>query len=239
MDKIIVANWKANPNTTKQAVALAKALDKRGVVVAPPYPFLEQVGRVLKKATLGAQDVFWADSGPYTGEVSLKQLKSLKVKYVILGHSERRKYLGETDELINKKVKAALKMGFKVILCVGEWKRKSLSSAKSFVKNQLRRDLRGTNKLGSYPANKLIIAYEPVWAISTGRAGADKPEDAVEMAKFIKQLLVVSHKLSVKVLYGGSVNAKNAYSFLKHKEIEGALVGGASLKPKEFRKVIK
>lgn len=234
MDKIIVANWKANPNTAKQAIALAKAIDKSGVVIAPPYPFLESLSKTLRRATLGAQDVFWADRGAYTGEVSLNQLKNLKVKYIILGHSERRKFLNETDEFINKKVKAALKAGFKVILCVGEWRRQSFGQAKIFVRGQLKKDLADVR---SY--RNLVITYEPVWAISTSKSGKpDKPEDAAQMAKFIKQSLVISHKLSVRVLYGGSVNAKNAKSFLKYKEIDGVLVGGASLSPREFLKII-
>lgn len=230
MPKLIIANWKSNPDNSRQAIALAKAIDRKGVVIAPPYPFLEAVGKSIKKATLGAQDVFWADSGPYTGEVSLKQLKSLGVKYVILGHSERRIYLGETDDLINKKVKTALKSGFKVILCVGESKRKSLSSAKSFVKNQLRRNLIGVNRF-----KNLIITYEPVWSISGGdpRHRADNPKDAAEMVRFIKQMV------RVKVIYGGSVTGNNAKSFFKHKEIDGVLVGGASLNSQEFKKMLK
>ncbi len=237
--KIIIANWKSNPRNVKLAKALAKVTDLSSnrikLVIAPPDTFLEDVGNILKKASLGAQDVFWADSGAYTGEVSIKQLKSLKVKYVIIGHSERRKFLKETDKLINKKIKASLKAGFKVILCIGEWQRHSLAKAKIFVKSQIRKDLDGVKNY-----KNLIIAYEPVWAISTNKSGkSDRPEDAVEMAKFIKQSLVISHKLPVKVLYGGSVTYKNAKSFLRQKEIDGALVGGASLIPKDFKKIVQ
>ncbi len=228
MKKLIIANWKSNPDSLVQAKKLGRDIDKPGVVIAPPYPFLESLGKTLRRATLGAQDVFGADRGAYTGEVSLSQLKDLKVKYIILGHSERRKFLGETDELINKKVKAALRAGFKTVLCVGEWRRQSLSQAKVFVRGQLKKDLAGVR---SY--RNLIITYEPVWAISTSKSGKpDKPENAAQMARFIKSII------KAKVIYGGSVNAKNARSFLKYKEIDGALVGGASLKPREFLKII-
>lgn len=239
MLKLLVANWKSNPHNVASAIKLAKSIDKKGVVIAPPYPFLEQAGKAVKYAELGAQDVFWEDIGPYTGEVSWHQLKHLKVKYVIIGHSERRRNLVETDELINKKVKAAVKAGINVILCVGEplnIRNRGKEAAKRFIKNQLTKDLKGVSKTN----NKLIVAYEPVWAISTEKGSKpDTPEDAVEMIKFIKELLNTLYSIpNVKVLYGGSVTAKNARSFLERKEINGALVGGISLLPLEFRKVI-
>jgi len=241
-NKIIIANWKSNPRSIDEARKLAKAIDFKNAVVCPPFPFLEAVGGTLKKASLGAQDVFWGDVGAYTGEVSWRHLKSLGVKYVIIGHSERRRYLKESDELISKKVEAALKAGLKVVLCVGEdlnIHNEGMESVKIFIKDQLENDLPLNPK--SYILNpRLIIAYEPIWAISTETGGKpDTPENAVEMIKFIKGILNSGFNImNPKVLYGGSVNVKNASEFLINKEIDGALVGGASLKPKEFRTIV-
>jgi triosephosphate isomerase len=143
MHKLIVANFKMNPATAREAVRLAKNYDKKSVVIAPPLVFLEAVGKGLRRAALGAQNVSFYDNGPWTGETSLRQIKGLRAKYVIIGHSERRQ-LGETDEVIAKKVTAALKFGAKVILCVGEdWgvRQKGKQAAYKFIENQLRRDL--------------------------------------------------------------------------------------------------
>ena len=120
MKKIIIANWKMNPFEEQKALNLARAIDKENIIIAPPFVFLSSISKILKKASLAAQDVFWAESGAYTGEISSQMLKNLGVKYVIVGHSERRIYLKETDEMINKKIIAALCAGLKVILCIGE-----------------------------------------------------------------------------------------------------------------------
>ncbi len=236
MNKLIVANWKMNPATVSEAIRLARSYDKKGVVVAPPFVFLEALGKVLKKAVLGAQDVFWKDAGPYTSEISWRQLKKLGVRYVIIGHSERR-VLGETDEVINKKATAALKHGLKVILCVGEqWpvRKRGIQAAKSFVKNQLEKDLMGVKGF-----KNLVVAYEPIWAISTTRDRRDEtPLGAGTMAGFIKGLLIKGQKTRIQVIYGGSVDARNAESFIKIPSIDGVLVGGASLKPAEFKKIL-
>lgn len=219
---------------------MARAYDEKGVVIIPPFVFLEAVGRVLKRAAVGAQNAFFEDDGAWTGEVSLRQLKSIGARYVVIGHSERRK-LGETDELVGKKVSAAVKAGFSVILCVGEhWdvRKKGKRAAYDFVKKQLMLDLSGIrhSKL-KIKNSKLTVAYEPVWAIGTGRN--DDPEDAAEMAFFIKDVLYTEFSvLNPKILYGGSVKAGNARGFLAKPEIDGVLVGGASLKPAEFRKII-
>ena len=241
MSKLLIANWKSNPADVKSAIKLAKAIDGKNVVMVPPAPFLESVGEVIKKSLLGAQNVFWAD-GPYTGEISAADLKIMKVKYVIIGHSERRKNLMETDEMINLKVKATLRAGLKAVLCVGEplkVRRAGIASAKKFIKKQLAADLKSLNSKSYMLNSRLIVAYEPVWSISTERgAKPDTPEDAVIMIKFIKEVLYSKfHILNPKVLYGGSVNAKNAKGFLGQKDIDGALVGGASLKPIEFNKI--
>lgn len=232
-----------NPASEKEALLLARKTEAgiakstmAEVVIAPPFPFLIPVKKVLKKAKLGAQDDFWENGGAYTGEVSAAMLKTSGVKYVIVGHSERRR-LGETDEIISKKIKAALKLKIKPILCVGESlevRKKGLTAAKNFVKSQLKKDLKGISGKG------LIIAYEPIWAISTNKgAKPDKPEDSLEMAKFIKEILHSTfYMLHTRILYGGSVNSKNAENFLQYEEINGALVGGASLKSEEFKKII-
>lgn len=240
MKKLIVANWKSNPASFREAIKLAKASDFKPVVLAPPYVYLQTISWILKKATLGAQDVFWEVNGPYTGEITPTQLKNLKVKYVIVGHSERRRHLKETDAMINLKVKAARKAGLKVILCVGEdWltRRKGITAAKKYIANQLKKDLAGIRN-SKLRTRNLVIAYEPLWAIGTGKA--DKPKDSIAIISYIKESLATYYKLpTTKVLYGGSVNSKNAVGFLKPEEIDGALVGGASLKPKEFKSIIK
>ncbi|MBI3088731.1 MAG: triosephosphate isomerase [Candidatus Colwellbacteria bacterium] len=242
MGKLIVANWKSNPSTLQEVLKLARASDFKNVVIAPPYPYLEKVGKLLKHASLGSQNAFWEKEGPYTGEVSLNQLKNLKVKYVIIGHSERRQ-LGETDKVISRKVKAGLGSGFKVILCVGEnWstRRKGITAAKRFVANQLKKDLKQIRN-SKLKIRNLAIAYEPVWAISTSRGGKpDTPRESAQIMSFIRGLLYSKFEIrNSKLIYGGSVNPKNAKSFLSEPEIDGALVGGASLIPQQFKTIIK
>jgi triosephosphate isomerase len=238
MKKLIVANWKMNPLSLRAALYLAKVSDKSGVVICPPYPFLVPIVKTLKRAVLGAQDAFWENEGAYTGEVSPEMLRSIGCDYAIIGHSERRRYFGETDEMINKKVLAGLEAGLKVILCVGEdlsIRHKGLQAVKKFVRQQLQKDLQKLTSNSKLPTPNLLVAYEPVWAIGTGKA--DSPKDSLEVITFIRDFL--RHKLkaiSYKLLYGGSVNAKNAAGFLAVSD--GLLVGGASLKPKEFLKII-
>lgn len=235
MPKLLIANWKSNPADVKSAIALAKAIDGKNVVIAPPSPFLESVGKVIKKSSLGAQNVFWAD-GPYTGEVSAADLKIMKVKYVIVGHSERRNNLLETDEMINLKIKEVVKSGLKAVLCVGEplkVRRRGIGEAKKFIANQLTKDLKNVIK------NKnLIVAYEPIWSISTEKGSKpDNPEDAALIINFMRVWLKRKGFKKVKVIYGGSVNGENFSDFMKQKGIDGALVGGASLRPIEFNKM--
>lgn len=231
MEKLIIANWKLNPETLSKAKKLALAEDYGNVVIAPPFLYLEALRGTLKSASLAAQDVFWEETGAYTGEISPSQLKDVGVEYVLVGHSERRGYFGETDSTVNKKVKAALSAGLRVILCVGEGleiRKRGIESAKRFITDQLSIDLKGVQK--KYSKN-MIIAYEPIWAIGTG--DSDIPEETAEISAYIKNLTGVA-----KVLYGGSVNSSNAAEFLKKKDIDGALVGGASLKSKEFQEIV-
>ena len=243
MKKLIIANWKSNPATLREAVALAQktelaASGHRGVeiVVAPPFPFLGGVAAVLKAAKLGSQNASWGDTGPYTGEVSWRQLKSLKVKYVIVGHSERRLFFGETDEMINKKVHALLECGLAPVLCVGEREQSGDEAAQ-----QLKNALAGVKK--SLVKN-LIVAYEPVWAISTmPHSRPDTPQNAFRAHVYIRKVLAAlfgrEQGEKVRIIYGGSVNAKNITPFLIAGHMQGALVGGASLDIAEFSEIIR
>ena len=226
--------------------AKIKNLNDTEIVVAAPFIYLELLINLSKKSKikLAAQDVLWENppvgGGAYTGEISPNMLKNLGVEYVIIGHSERRQNLKETDEMINKKIIASVKAGLKVILCVGEPKRNSIKQAKNYIKKQLEKDLKGIPNNYKLKTNQLIIAYEPVWAISTNKnAKPDTPENALQMTKFIKNFLKPkTYNLKPKVIYGGSVSSKNIEGFLRHEEIEGALVGGASL-TSDFVKIIK
>jgi len=232
MNRLIIANWKLNPKTAKDAEKLALAEDYEGVVIAPSFPHLKVVGEILRNASLAAQDIFWESGGAYTGEVSPSQLKDIDVTHVIIGHSERRNILGETDEMINKKVKAALDHGIGVILCVGEHieiRKQGIDAAKTFVAGQLNLNLREVHRRYK---KKVVIAYEPIWAIGTG--APDIPEETAEICAYIKNLTGVT-----QVIYGGSVNSQNAEEFFSQDDIGGALVGGASLKPKDFQKIVE
>ena len=226
MKKIIVANWKMNPGSIKEAKKLFNVLKKTKAVICPPYPYL-YMGNLKFEARnlkLGAQDCHWEQQGAFTGEVSSKMLRSLGVKYVIIGHSERRKYFNESDEMINKKIKAVLKTKLIPILCIGE---KKGENAKKIVSEQLKKDLKGIVKKD---LKKIIIAYEPVWAIGTGNFCS--AEKANKIRQFIKQ------KLNNKILYGGSVNSSISNNYIKI-GFDGLLVGGASLNAKEFIKIVK
>jgi len=251
MKKLVVANWKMNPATAREAIALAKGVARaKGaeVVVCPPFLYLQAVSSHLKaqsskpKAVLGVQDCFYEQKGAYTGEVSPAMLKNIGVKYVIIGHSERRA-LGETDDIIAKKVSAALRAGLTPILCVGEplsVRKKGIAASKKFVATQLRKDLSLIRHSPFTIHHSPIIAYEPVWSISTNKgAKPDSPENATEMIAFIKHHSPFTiHHSPTRVLYGGSVNPKNAHGFLSRKEIDGALVGGASLNVRAFATII-
>ncbi|PIR44149.1 triose-phosphate isomerase, partial [Candidatus Wolfebacteria bacterium CG10_big_fil_rev_8_21_14_0_10_31_9] len=247
-------NWKMNPQTFSEAKGLLSILNTKYLipnieyVICPPFIYLSEVLKIKNlKLKIGAQNTFWAAEGAYTGEISSKMLKNLGVEYVIIGHSERRA-IGETDEIINKKVLASLNAGLKVILCIGEPSRpktKNLQPAtktKQYIKTQLQKYLKGIANLSiNKLPNSLIIAYEPIWAISSSKnSKQDTPQDAIEMIKFIKQFLTTKYYLpSVKTLYGGSVSSKNITDFINQSEIDGALVGHASADKKEFTKILK
>ncbi len=250
MRKLLILNWKMNPVSLKGAEVLFErtwtnmrlARTEAEAVVCPPFVWLSDLSeRVRGNLKLGAQDIFWENEGAYTGEISSAMLKSLGAEYVIVGHSERRINLGETDEMINKKTKAALQAGLKVILCIGEnsaTRQKGTSAVKKIIEGQLKRDLEGIAKGYKLKAGQLIVAYEPIWAIGTGKPCG--PKDAVEITKFIKQTLDSKFLIhNSRILYGGSVTGKNILDFVKYEEIDGALVGGASLKQNEIRTIIE
>lgn len=246
MKPLIVANWKMNPPSLKEALVLARKITKEEgmknveVVVTPPFLFLSHIRKILKKFKLGAQDMSWEEKGAFTGEVSPSELSDLGVSFCIVGHSERRTKLGETDEMINKKVKTAFLYGISPILCIGEQERTG-NEIPSVVGEQLKKALKDIKKS---MLKNLIVAYEPVWAISTNSgARADTPDNAFRAALYIRKVIssLFDRKSSekVKIIYGGSVNSENVASFLKEGKMQGALVGAACLDPKEFGKILK
>jgi len=225
MPKLIIANWKLNPSTLKEAQKLAgsiKKVRKNTVVLCPPHIYLSQV----KYPNLGAQDCFWQDRGAYTGQVSPQQLKDLKVKYCLVGHSERRQ-VGETDAQVNFKIHALLEHAIIPVLCVGfgTTAEEDDLAVVDILRQQLDQGLNGLD------TSKIIVAYEPVWAIGSGKTPA--PEHAEKVSLFIKTKYQVS-----KVLYGGSANLLNAQSFISQRNVDGLLVGGDSLIPNHFNQII-
>ncbi len=235
--KLIIANWKMNPKSEKEALALAKVADAEGVIVCPPALFLSAVGGKLKRADLGAQDVSAEEEGAFTGQISARQVKNCGVTHVLVGHSERRK-MGEGNDIVARKVATVLKNGMIPILCVGESRDEHVTGrTKEIVERQLELGLSLVSR--QVPAARLIVAYEPVWAISGGDplVESDTPENASEVISYIRERL--KHvPVRPLVLYGGSVNAENIASFLVYKTIDGVLVGGASIRP-EFKAMIK
>ncbi|MFH0950900.1 MAG: triose-phosphate isomerase [bacterium] len=240
MTKLIVANWKAQLNL-KASLQLAKAYatafkkSKQPVVACPSEFALVEVRNILQKSSvkLGAQNVFSQPNGAYTGEVSAQTLKDLGCSYVIIGHSERRQYLGESCELINAKIKAALAAKLIPIVCVGEnWAKRQAKQSQAFVKGQLQRALKNIKT-----KQDIIIAYEPIWAIGTGKV--IKPSDAQIMQQYIKQTAqaLLGQQAKLKVLYGGSVTAQNAVALLAVDSVDGLLIGGTSLEISAMKKI--
>ena len=244
---IIAGNWKLN-KTPHEAILLASELkreivDVEGVdiVLCPPFTALGDVADALTDTNiaLGAQNIFWEDAGAYTGEISGPMLKDLGVTYVIIGHSERRQYFYETNETVNKRLRAALKHGLTPIVCVGE-NLAQRESNKTFdvIKDHCEGSLSG---LSADEMKKVVLAYEPVWAIGTGKTAS--PEQAQEVHVFIRQLLgkIFNSEIasSVRIQYGGSVTPDNIVSLMAKADIDGALVGGASLKAPSFAAIVK
>lgn len=245
--KLIAGNWKMN-KTSADAVSLVQeivsAIGKQtdvDVVVCPPFTSLESVGKALDGANvkLGAQNVHPEPSGAYTGEISVGMLRAFFASYVIIGHSERRTYFAETDAFINQKVLASLKGQLKPILCVGETLGERESGATlRVVQTQLESGLEGVSK---DLMTSVVIAYEPVWAIGTGKVATT--EQAQEVHAFIRTLLAKNFgdatAQKVRILYGGSMKPANAPELLSQKDIDGGLIGGASLESRSFLDLVK
>jgi triosephosphate isomerase len=244
--KFIAGNWKMN-TTVDEACTLAKGLkDKLGsttdvdIAICPPYVSLKSVYDIIKGSTikLGAQDVHWEAKGAYTGKISCAMLKSAGVTYVIIGHSEQRSYFHETNETVNKKVKAALAAGLLPIVCAGETldERKS-GRMESIVESQIRGAFVNVSK---EDALKCTIAYEPVWAIGTGETAT--PAQANDAHIFIRKILTSIYDLStsqmLRIQYGGSMKPDNAKALLALSDVDGGLIGGAALKVDDFAGIV-
>lgn len=221
-----------------EAKKIAREIKTRAII-CPPFVFLAELIVKFKKMSFGVQDLFWEEKGAYTGEISVAMAKNIGAKYVIIGHSERRE-LGETNEIINKKIKNALKNNLKVIFCIGEQERDLEGNYLYFIKNEIEEGLKGVSKK---LLKNLIVAYEPIWAIGKKGEDADKPEDVFQMSIYIRRVLlgIAGKKLSrnIPILYGGSAEPGNAEKLLKEGGMQGFLVGHASLVPKDFNKILK
>lgn len=246
--KFVAGNWKMFKNISEakafgEEFVLLEKPDEEKVEVAICAPFIQlsQLKQSFKGTSIkiGAQNVHFAKEGAYTGEISIDMLKELKVDYCIVGHSERREYFNETDESVNAKLRALLKDGeITPILCVGEALNiREAGEEKAFVEKQLMEDFKNIPK---EDAKRVVIAYEPIWAIGTGKTAT--PEEADEMCRSIRDKLKELYDKSlgdeIIIQYGGSVKGSNASEILNMKDIDGALVGGASLKPDEFNSII-
>ncbi len=242
---IIAGNWKMNM-TPADAETLVSALiplvkdAKCDVVVCPPYVDLSVVSRLVKGTNihLGAQNIHWAAKGAFTGEVSADMLKAFGVEYAIIGHSERRQYFGETDEGVNARAKAALAVGITPIICVGETlEQRESGVTAAFVSGQAKAALAG---MSEEDVKSLVIAYEPIWAIGTGKTAT--ADDANATIGVIRRAVAEAFSQAVadevRIQYGGSMNPKNASELMAMPEIDGGLIGGASLKAEDFSKVV-
>jgi len=241
---LVAANWKMH-GTVADGVTLARGVadglpglgSTADVVVCPPYTLLDAVGRAIRgRLLLGAQNLHWEDKGAFTGEVSGPMLTELGCSHVIIGHSERRQSFGETDETVRRRLAAAGRHSLRPILCVGEtWEEREAGRTEAVIGGQLRGALAG----GAPP--HLAVAYEPVWAIGTGRAA--KGAEAQEVARFIRGVLgdLVGPEIAAatRLLYGGSVKADNTQEFSRQPDIDGALVGGASLDAGAFVAIVR
>lgn len=242
--KYVVANWKAYVTDSETAKELADAVSRTkkrrdvAVVLCPPFLFVPALAGKRTSYALGAQDVFWKTSGPYTGEITADMLKKLGVTHVIVGHSERRHHLGETDDIVHQKLEAVLSLGLKAVLCVGEKERQDPRAIPALVGEQVKKAFNGIAK---QDAERVIVAYEPVWAIGTGMP--DTPDDALSAALYIRKILADIYDTrtagKVAVLYGGSVDVANVADFVSQDGVDGVLVGKASTIKKSFVDILK
>ncbi len=248
---LIAGNWKMN-KTHFEAIKLVQQLGyeladhdfgKAEVALCPPFTSLRTVQTLMEddrlNFALGAQNMHWETDGAFTGEVSPGMLKALRCRYVIVGHSERREVFGETDEAVNKKVKAAFANDLLPIMCCGETEEERESGqTQAKIERQIREGLKG---LKPEQIKETVVAYEPIWAIGTGKTAT--PDDAQETIAFIRKLISGEHSDEVsdevRILYGGSVKAGNSKALVSQTDIDGALVGGASLDAGEFAAIVK
>lgn len=242
----IAGNWKMH-KTTAEAVELAngvkegvKGVNEVDIVVCPPFTALQAVMEVVQGSNLelGAQNVHWEESGAFTGEIAPSMLCDLQVSYAVIGHSERRQFFGETDEGVNKRLKAALKAGLTPIVCIGETlEQREAGETENVIERQVTHSLAD---LSPDAMAQTVVAYEPVWAIGTGRTAT--PEQAQEIHQFVRELIrkqfgQVAEQVIIQ--YGGSVKPENAEELLGQDDIDGALIGGASLKADAFSDIVK
>ena len=242
---VIAGNWKMNKNRAEAATLITELLPlvkDAGceVVLCTPYTDLETALALTEgtEVKIGAENCHWAESGAFTGEISAEMLRELGVQYVIIGHSERRQYFGETDETVAKRLRAALNAGLKGILCVGETlEQREAGITEEVIAIQVKKALAGVT---AEELQRVILAYEPVWAIGTGRTATE--EQAGEVNGFIRGLLARLYGEAVAegttIQYGGSMNAKNAAGLLAQPDIDGGLIGGASLKAPDFAAIV-
>ncbi|GMV00327.1 MAG: triosephosphate isomerase [Ignavibacteriota bacterium] len=244
--KVIAGNWKMNMDIHQSQKLVSEIINGLGkdnraeVIICPPFTSLNEVSSLLKgtQIKLGAQNMFYEESGAFTGEISADMLKSVDCEFVIIGHSERRVIFNESDELINKKIKTALTKGLKPIFCIGELLgQREKNETMKVVTQQIEKGLEG---ISSEQMKNIIIAYEPVWAIGTGKTAT--PQQAQEVHSFIRDLIAKKFSTSVAenliIQYGGSVKSENSGELLSQKDIDGALVGGACLKADSFLGII-
>lgn len=246
--KIVAANWKMNMTQAEAASFVETLLRELGdipdveVVIVPPFTAIPKVSEALdgsENVKIGAQNMSGEKSGAFTGEISGAMLRELFVRYVVLGHSERRQLLGETDEIVNRKVHAALEGSLRPIVCIGETlEQRDRGEVETVLSQQLRGSLAG---LGAKELNETVVAYEPVWAIGTGRtASADQAQEAhAFIRKMLGEIGDEATAAKVRIQYGGSVKPDNARSLMSQPDIDGALVGGASLDPRSFALIVQ
>lgn len=241
--KLVVGNWKMNPTSLEEARKIVSGvkrsmskIKKTEVVFCPPYIYLAPISNyVNNNVLLGAQDANSETAGPFTGEVGHMQLPQFKVKFVIVGHSERRK-MGDTDEIVNKKVQSVVSLGMTAIVCIGESERDANGDYLGFIKQQIQKALKDVPKKSF---GNIVIAYEPIWAI--GAKSAMTPLDLHEMSIYIRKILKDTYSIvgeDVRILYGGSVDRVNAVALIKEGNVSGLLVGRQSLEAKSFSEII-
>lgn len=244
---LIAGNWKmhtilAEAKELAKAVAeAAEEMEDRDVMIAPPYVFLSSLANTLRdsKVLLAAQNVCWAEKGAFTGEISPVMLRSLCCNYAIIGHSERRHIFGESDVMINKRVTGAMDFGIVPVFCIGETlEERQAGNTFSVLEAQVKE---GLANIEIDDPNKIVVAYEPVWAIGTGKTATE--EQVQEVHAFLRELLGNIYEKTIaaqiRILYGGSVNAGNVDDLMAQPDVDGALVGGAALKAESFRRIIQ